>query len=326
MKQLTTHLRGGAPIACGLALALALTACGDTSDTADGTDADGATVQVETDYGTVEVPENPERIVALEFGNEILVEAGIDPVGVIEPNPGLHTPEELAVLEEATVVQASSLELNIEAIASAEPDLIIGGVREQSHEDYEEHFATLSEIAPTVLFDFEGAGHELRDMSLRLAEVVGDGERAQEERERYEERVTEISQTHADQLEDHTFAVVFGVDNEFAVINTNAWGAFILDELGAEAASVTEEAGTDFAAWQSYENIDKLQDADVVFYETDVAHEPDPFTADLLQQDLWQPLTAVENDQVHPLRYSAARTWAQGNDVLDQIEQVLETL
>ncbi len=323
MTQQTTHLRGVALTAGGLALALALTACGNPSDTAAEA---GATVEVETDYGAVRAPEIPERIVALEFGNEILVEAGIDPVGVIEPNPSLYTPEELAVLEEATVVQTSSLELNLEAIASAEPDLIIGGVREQSHEDYEQHFEDLSEIAPTVLLDFEGAAHELRDMSLELAKIVGDGERARSERDRYEGRVTEISETYADQLADHTFAVVFGVDDEFAVVNTNAWGAHILDELGAEATAVTEEAGSDFAAWQSYENIDKLEDTDVVFYETDVALDPDAFTADLLDQNLWGSLTAAQNEQVHPLRYSFSRTWAQANDVLDQVEEVLKTL
>lgn len=325
MTQLTTHLRGGALTAGGLALALALTACGNDSAPEAAEEA-GATVEIETDYGTVEIPENPERIVALEFGNEILVEAGIEPAGVIEPNPSLYTPEELSVLEEATVVQASSLELNLEAIASAEPDLIIGGVREQSHDIFEDHYKDLSEIAPTVFFDFEGAAHELRDMSFELSTLIGDGERAEAERDRYQERVTEISETYADQLQDNTFAVVFGVDGEFAVVNTNAWGAFILDELGAEVTPVVEEAGTDFVAWQSYENIDKLEDADVIFYETDVSLEADPFTADLLDQGLWGSLPAVEDEQVHPLRYSFARTWAQGNDVLDQIEAVLETL
>ncbi|HJE59117.1 MAG TPA: ABC transporter substrate-binding protein [Nocardiopsis listeri] len=326
MTELTTHLRSGTLTAGGLALALVLTACGG-DDSADAGSADDATtVSVETDYGTVEIPENPERVVSLEFGNEILVEAGIDPVGVIDPNPSLYTPEQMEVLGEADVVQEMSLELNIEAIAAAEPDLIIGGVREVSHEDYEQHFEDLSQIAPTVLFDFDGAGPELRDMSLELAEVIGDAERAEAERDRYQERLDEIGQTYADQLQDNTFAVVFGVEDEFAAVNTNAWGAYILDELGAEATSLVEEAGDDFATFQSYENIDKLDDADVVFYETDVSMEPDAFTADLLDQRLWQSLPAAENDQVHPMRYSFSRTWGQANDVLDQLEEVLADL
>jgi iron complex transport system substrate-binding protein len=323
VTQLTTRLRGGALTASGLALALALTACGNSSDE---TEAAGETAPVETDYGTVEAPVDPQRIVALEFGNEAVVEAGITPVGVIDPNPSLYTPEQLSVLEEATAVQEMSLELNIEAIAAAEPDLIIGGVREQSHDAYEDHYEDLSQIAPTVFFDFEGAGPEMRDMNLKLAEVIGSAEDAEAERDRYQERLAELSETYADQLRDNTFAVVFGVESEFAVINTNAWGAYVLDELGAQAVSVTEEAEGEFAAWQSYENIDKLDEADVVFYETDVSHEPDPFTADLLDQSLWQSLPAAENDQVHPMRYSASRTWTQANDVLDQIEEVLQDL
>ncbi len=325
VTQLTTHLRGGALTASGLALLLALTACGDDSS-ANEAGAAEETTTVETDYGPVEVPVDPERIVALEFGNEVVVEAGITPVGVIDPNPSLYTPEQLSVLEEATVVQEMSLELNIEAIASTDPDLIIGGVREISHGDYEKHFEDLSQIAPTVLFDFDGAGPELRDMSIQLAEAIGNAEGAEAERDRYQERVAELSETYSDQLQDNTFAVVFGVDSEFSVVNTNAWGAYILDELGARSTAVVEEADGDFATQQSYENIDKLEEADVIFYETDVSYEPDPFTAELLDQGLWQSLPAVENDQVHPLRYSFSRTWVQANDVLDQVEEVLQDL
>lgn len=327
MTHQTTRRRGGALTAAGLSLALALTACG-TGDTEADADAGAAeeTVTVETDYGTVEVPAAPESVVALEFGNEVLLEAGIAPAGVIEPNSSLYTEDEMGVLESAPVVQAMSLELNLEAIAAADPDLIIGGVREVSHGDYEQHAEELSQIAPTVLYDFDGAGAELRDMSLELAGVVGDGQRADSERETFEARMAEISETYADQLADHTFAVVFGVDNEFAVVNTNAWGALILDELGARPTAAGEPAGDDFAAWYSYENIDELRDADVILYETDVTREPDSFTSDLLAQDLWSTLPAVENEQVHPLRYSFSRTYAQANDVLDQVEEVLRGL
>lgn len=326
MTQQTTRLRNGFLTATGLALALALSACGST-DT--GTGADGAaeeTVTVETDYGAVKIPATPQSIVALEFGNEVLLEAGIEPAGVIEPNTSLYTEDQMDILKAAPVVQSMSLEFNLEAVAAAEPDLIIGGVREVSHTDYEGFLEDLSQIAPTVLFDFDGAGAELRDMSLELAEVVGDAERAEAERETFQARAAEISQTYADQLQDHTFAVVFGVENEFAVVNTNAWGALILDELGAQPTSAIEPAGGDFAAWYSYENIDDLADADVIFHETDVTLEPDPFTADLLGQELWSTLPAVENGQVHPLRYSFSRTYGQANDVLDQIEGVLRGL
>ncbi|MFD3687474.1 ABC transporter substrate-binding protein [Nocardiopsis sp. NPDC058631] len=326
MTQQTTRLRGGTLTATGLALALALTACGDGETGGEADAATQGTVTVETDYGPVEIPAAPESVVALEFGNEVLLEAGIEPAGVIEPNTSLYTEDQLGVLESAPAVQAMSLELNLEALAATEPDLIIGGVREVGHGDYEDHFEDLSQIAPTVLFDFDGAGAELRDMTLELAEVVGDGERAEDERETFEARTAEIGETYADQLADHTFAVVFGVDNEFAVVNTNAWGALILDELGARPTAATEPAGEEFAAWYSYENLDELGDADVVFYETDVTREPDPFTADLLDQELWGTLPAVEDEQVHPLRHSFSRTYAQANDVLDQVEDVLRGL
>ncbi|MFL1376504.1 MULTISPECIES: ABC transporter substrate-binding protein [unclassified Nocardiopsis] len=330
MTHRTTHLRGGALTAAGLSLLLALTACG--SDTADG-DTDGATdgaagetVTVETDYGPVEIPADPQAIVALEFGNEVLLEAGITPAGAIEPGPALYTEEQLGILEQVPVVQATDLTINIEAVATAAPDLIIGGVREQSHADFEAHKADLEEIAPTVFFDFDGAGDELREMSLKLAEVVGDGERATQAKTDFEARSAEIAETYAEELEDTTFAVIFAVEGQFAVVNSNAWGAYTLDSLGANLTGAIEPAGDDFAAWYSLEEIDVLNDADVIFYETDVTLEADPITEELIGNELWASLPAAENDRVFPLRYSFSRTYGQANDALDQVETVLKDL
>ncbi|MFD6098297.1 ABC transporter substrate-binding protein [Nocardiopsis flavescens] len=328
MTHRTTHLRGGALTAAGLALLTALTACGsggaaeDTDDAA----ATGETVTVETDYGPVEIPAEPRSVVALEFGNEVLLEAGIAPAGAIEPGPGLYTEEQLGILEQVPVVQATDLTINLEAVATAEPDLIIGGVREQSHADFEAHKADLEEIAPTVLFDFEGAGDGLREMSLELAGVVGDGERAAQDKAAFEERSAEIARTYAEQLEDTTFAVVFAVEGQLAVVNSNAWGAYTLDSLGAGLTSAVEPAGDEFAAWYSLEEIDVLNDADVVFYETDVTLEADPVTEELLGNELWATLPAAREDRVFPLRYSFSRTYGQADDVLDQVEAVLQDL
>ncbi|WP_041428105.1 ABC transporter substrate-binding protein [Thermobifida fusca] len=319
-------LRSGLVLGAGaLALSLTLTACGDAQEAAD-TPAQGDTVTVETDYGTVEIPADPQRIVALEFGTEVVLEAGIEPVGVIEPVATLYTAEEFEQLSTYPVVQSASLEINMEAIAEAQPDLIIGGVRVESHDEYVGIREDLEKIAPTVFFDFDGAGSGLRNMTLELSRVVGDGERAEAEQQRFEERVEEISTAYADQLADTTFALVFGVDGEFAVVNTNAWGGEILHTLGAKQSKAQQPAGENFAAFYSYEEIDELSDADVIFYETDAQENPDPFTEALLEQKLWQSLPAVEAGQVHPLRYSAARTYAQANIVLDQIEEVLKGL
>ncbi|MFW6640873.1 ABC transporter substrate-binding protein [Nocardiopsis algeriensis] len=325
MIHRTTHPGRGALPAGGLALLLTLTACGGGS-TEESADAAADTVTVETDYGNVDIPADPQSIVALEFGNEVLLEAGITPAGVIEPTPSLYTEEQMGILEQAPVVQSASLEINLEAVATAAPDLIIGGVREVSHADYEARKEDLEQIAPTVLLDFDGADSQLRDMTLELSEIVGDGERARAERETFETRSAEIGRTYAEQLEEHTFAVVFAVEDEFAVVNSNAWGGSTLDGLGARLTEAIEPAGEDFAAWYSYENIDALADADVVFYETDVTLEPDAFTEELLGHELWSTLPAAQNEQVHPLRYSFSRTYAQANDVLDQIETVLQDL
>lgn len=118
-------------------LVLALAACG--SGTADSGAAESptaqkpATIMIEDNHGTVEVPVNPERVVALDNGVFTTLSAWDIPLvaapkGVMGDGIWPEYTDNDKVLD-----VGAHREPNLEAIIAAEPDLIIGGMRFASH-------------------------------------------------------------------------------------------------------------------------------------------------------------------------------------------------
>lgn len=99
--------------------------------------------------GNACVPENPQRVVALEWTYvEDLLALGLQPVGVADI-AGYNNWVKIPVsLDESVVDIGTRQEPNLEAIAALNPDLIIG-VAFRLTENYDE----LSAIAPTLVFN-----------------------------------------------------------------------------------------------------------------------------------------------------------------------------
>lgn len=105
-------------------------------------------IAVEDLTGTVCVPENVERVVALEWSFvEDVLALGVQPVGVADIE-GYHGWVQIPVELSEDVVDVGTRQApNLEAIAALEPDLIITS-QLRSAENYDE----LVTIAPTLLF------------------------------------------------------------------------------------------------------------------------------------------------------------------------------
>lgn len=100
-------------------------------------------VSIVHQFGTTEVPKNPKRIVVLDFGAlENLEVLNIKPVAI----PKMGLPKYLSKYgSDASIVDVGNLvEVNLERINEAEPDLIILGARLVG--SYEQ----ISKIAPTI--------------------------------------------------------------------------------------------------------------------------------------------------------------------------------
>jgi iron complex transport system substrate-binding protein len=174
-------------------LAVVLAACGGAADA--GTEADApqsaaapTTVTIEDNHGSVEVPVNPERVVALD--NHVFETLSSWDVPLVAAPKGImgdglwpaYTDDE-AVLDVGT-----HREPNLESVVAAEPDLIIGGYRfSDSYDDLvaQNPDAVVIEIAPRD--DEEQSGELVRQVEIlgqifdredEAAAIVADYEQA----------------------------------------------------------------------------------------------------------------------------------------------------
>ncbi|GAA3791200.1 iron-siderophore ABC transporter substrate-binding protein [Streptomyces phyllanthi] len=125
-----------------------LTACAAGSPTptgAVGEDAESTTVR--TAYGTVEVPADPGRVVALgDTALDSALALGVEPVGTLSSRGGDAVSPYLAGKVPGIALVGTVAETNLEAVAAARPDLIVAAANTPR-----EQYDALKAIAPTVV-------------------------------------------------------------------------------------------------------------------------------------------------------------------------------
>jgi iron-siderophore transport system substrate-binding protein len=170
-----TVLAGGA-VACG-------GSDDDNAAAAAPSSSDGAfPVTIEHRFGTTEIPEEPQRVVTVGFNDEDFVLAlGTTPVGVRE-NLGDYdvatrpwAQEQLAGAEAPTV---GGQDIDVEAVAALQPDLIVGVYSFMDQAVYDQ----LSGIAPTLAQTDEhpDGGTPWQEQTLLTGRALGREEEAQQ--------------------------------------------------------------------------------------------------------------------------------------------------
>ncbi|MGA9872557.1 MAG: ABC transporter substrate-binding protein [Rhodococcus sp. (in: high G+C Gram-positive bacteria)] len=160
MSELVVRRRGLHAAAVLAAVAIGLTACSDdTSDVATLTDTSSATRTIATEKGDVTVPADPQRIAVLSAGLAGYLFTLDAPIAITDTrllgvtNLDGGFPPQWAEKAEAqgTEELPAGEALNIEAVAQAKPDLIIGGGQGISAVQANDAYDQLTAIAPTVL-------------------------------------------------------------------------------------------------------------------------------------------------------------------------------
>ncbi|MBY4400114.1 iron-siderophore ABC transporter substrate-binding protein [Rhodococcus fascians] len=171
-----------------LAVAAGATAC-SSADTADGS-AGEATRTVETVRGSIDVPDNPLRVVTLEpVELDTTVALGIVPVGAAVLSETAGVPTYLGTEAAGIATVGTVAEPTIEDIAAAQPDLILG--TETRHAQY---YDQLSAIAPTVFIASQS--DPWRDSVRFVGRVLGKEAKAEELLTAYDDRCAEIAEKH----------------------------------------------------------------------------------------------------------------------------------
>lgn len=271
-----------------------------------------ATKIVEDDFGQVEIPLEPQRVIVLDDHTVLdpVLALEIKPVGVVscsptclEPFRGI--PEELVV--DIPDVGVNAMEPSLEKIVGLNPDLILAnGTNKKIYKQ-------LSAIAPTVLNDY----HNIADFKGRLqhfAQILGREEKVEEILARYEERIQKLRQRLGTKLETKTVSILYFYNSQIVPSRDSLTHYQVLSDVGFQFTQAHQNVGI---SWNPL-SLEALPDydADYLFLITNDQ------SLSFLEKPVWSTLKAVQNNQVY------AVTWDVGgpigsNRVIDDLYRYL---
>ncbi|RFU63822.1 ABC transporter substrate-binding protein [Peribacillus glennii] len=306
-----------------------LSACGAKEQNAETQEESGSKEKgytVEHAMGTTEIPATPKKVVILtNEGTEALLSMGVTPVGAVKSWIGEpwynHIKDEM---KDVQVVGTES-EINLEAIAALQPDLIIGNKLRQ-----EPFYEKLNQIAPTV-FSETLRGDWKENFSL-YAKALNRKEKGNEVLGQYDQKVANLKEKLGDQVNQEVSVVRFmaGVTR---IYYTDSFSGVIFNELGFKRAKQQEKLFTDenklgnLAVEVGKEAIPEM-DADRLFYFTYAPAGDKKALAtekEWLNDPLWKNLNAVKKGNAHQVDdaiWNTAGGVKAANLMLDDIEKI----
>ena len=321
-------LRTVVAIAASAAVVLGLAACssGDTPAEEGASD----TRTVETSRGEITVPAEPQRIAVLSAGLAGYLFTLDAPIAITDTrllgvtNLDGGFPPQWAEKAEAqgTEELPAGETLNIEAIALAEPDLIIGGGQGFSAVLAEEAYDQLAAIAPTVLIP--SSVNTWQGELEAVADAAGESDKVDGLLEAYEDKVAEVKESITVPGAPVAYFLSLATD-EPAFIPPTAALPELLASVGFEADDLMTKAnnpelyGSGDSFIISNELLTQVGDAPVMFV-VPVAGR----TLEQLQQDpLYTSLPAFAENQVYELPATSYRPDYDG--VMGTLDLVEET-
>ncbi|UVI36975.1 iron-siderophore ABC transporter substrate-binding protein [Brevibacterium spongiae] len=258
-----------------VALSLTATACGQGSQASEEAgSANFETVTIKHALGEAVIEAEPERVVTLGQGStETAIALGKTPVGTEEYAWGSDETGYMPWIYEAVKDKGEKLpeqfqgdtELDVEAIAELEPDVILAPWSGVTAEQYKQ----LDAIAPTVAYPKQPWTIEWDEQITTIGKALGQEEESESLVKDIKKQLTEAKR---DEYKDLTFSYVYnsgpgtlGVfyPSEQRVAMVSALGLTpdpVIEELKKEY----DEPGTD-SALIGLENADKLNDSDLIF-------------------------------------------------------------
>ena len=258
-----------------------LTGCGSTAATAttntnaEASSEDFAPITIDHAFGQTVITERPERIVTLSWANQDPILAlGVVPVGVSAANYGMMTDNRLHLWTDEAFKNLGEENPNVfndetgwdyEAIAAADPDIIIASYSGFTEEEYN----LLSAIAPVVPYIETAWKTNWRQQTIVNAKAIGreaDGQAL----------VDEVDALITEKLENYPAltgktAGYFWISQDdmstFYAYLPNDPRASYLNDLGLktpESILNLAETSEDFSVTISRENTDQLSDVDIM--------------------------------------------------------------
>lgn len=318
------HLRAGI-VAVAAAPVLLLTGC-SSSDTTESSST--ATRTFEDSTGPVEIPAEPQRIVALARAVPSLLEVGAPLVGVSSYTDMVWLdPEQLAEYEALPNI-GSHTELNYDQIAALEPDLIISGIPTRVFAsvdaDQLRAIAPVLDLGPLTPADW-------RDYGAKMADASGAADEFGKQREEYEAAAAEVHAKYRDKIDGISFAAVDVYESIDPGMFSREYSGSYTTNIAEDAGLVFEGAATDgdggaFSEDVSFELLGTLAGYDVLVYPLGPDGQPTEQTRQLLESEVWKALPAVQAGRVLGVAYTDALTYPGAMKSLQSLAAALEAL
>lgn len=267
--------------------------------------------------GVTDVPDSPERIVVLtNEGTEALLYLGVAPIGAVQSWHGNPWYEHIAAPLADAVALGTELAVNLEVLATLEPDLILGTKVRQ-----ENIYQQLSAIAPTVMS--ETIGDEWQNNLKFYADVLGRSAEGEAALAEFARRTTAIGDALGDAKNDEISLVRFS-PNRTRIYYKQTFGGLILDQIGFARPAAQDK--DEFAEEVTKERIPEM-DGDRIFYFSNDLNEQEAAAnlEDWLSDPLWLSLEGVKAgkaQRVSEIIWNSAGGIYAAHIMLDDIEAI----
>lgn len=266
--------------------------------------------------GEILIPTDPACIIVAGSGYlDHLLTLGVKPCGAAHGPAGSEFPAHLAEQLEGVKNVGGTLEVNLEAVAVAQPDLIIAMHPAHTSGEFVTHF---DPIAPTVYLT--DPWQDWRQALLEIGLILGKQDIAEAKLAEFDARLASARERLDSVVGDQKVLFLRVLPSEIRVYGTtSSTGGLLFDDLGLAPATGTPIG--DDAMSISMELIPQF-DADHIF----LLDQTEDQMAAIKASPLWQKVPAVQKGQVYPVD---VKIWIQGEgmvayDVL--VNDVLEAL
>ncbi|TCI34122.1 MULTISPECIES: ABC transporter substrate-binding protein [unclassified Exiguobacterium] len=301
-----------------LCLTVVLAACGGSEEASNSNESEeAATRTVEHAMGTAEVPTEPKRVVVLtNEGTEALIALGVKQVGAVKSwNGDPWYPHIESEMTDVTEVGTES-EVNLEAIAKLEPDLIIGTKLRQ-----ENIYDKLNAIAPTVMS--ETLKGDWQENFALYANALNLEDKGKDVLADYDQHV-EDTKTELGDAVNKELSVVRFLPGASRIYFTDSFSGVILGDVGVKRPASQDR--TEFAEEVTMERIPEM-DGDHIVYFTYGGADGSKTAEEWQSNQLWKDLKAVKAGEVTEVSDDTWNTSGgvlSANEVLDELVTILK--